>query len=51
MTVKEKLLQEFSAAISATYGELENADADRLEITASDINAIARKVKFYLDLK
>ena len=53
MTIKEKLLQEFGAAISAVYGDLENEQFDQEEntnITIDEIIAIAQKVVFYMDL-
>ena len=52
MTIKEKLLQEFGAAISAVYGDLENEQFDQEESTISkgEIIAIAQKVLFYMDL-
>ena len=49
MTIKEKLLQEFGAAISAVFGDIAEQEYDANEISASDIVAIAQKVVFYLD--
>lgn len=48
MNTKEKLLCEFKAAINAVLGE--DAESEDYEVDASDINEIARKVKFYMDL-
>ena len=50
MTVKEKLLQELECAINAVYGDVADQDADEVEIEAADVEAIAKKTKFYLDL-
>ena len=50
MTIKEKLLEEFEAAIYATFGVLQEEDTSDYVLTASDIDAVAQKVKFYLDL-
>ena len=50
MTVREKLMQEFEAAIEAVYGDVAEDDEEYVEIEAGDIDAIARKVKFYLDI-
>ncbi len=52
MTIKEKLLQEFGAAISAIYGDLENEqyDQENGNIDKGEIIAIAQKVLFYMDL-
>ena len=51
-TNKEKLLEEFEVAIVAIFGDLSdeeyNEDTDT-DISAGDIDAIARKVKFYMD--
>lgn len=51
MTVKEKLMQEFGAAIEAVFGDLSSMDEELVEVDEKDIDAIANKVKFYLDLK
>lgn len=53
MTIKEKLLQELACAIDDTFGA--EAEKEYLEenddlINEWDIDAIAKKVKFYLDL-
>lgn len=50
MTVKEKLLQELSCAIDAVYGDQAEEDVEDNPISSSDIDAVARKTKFYLDL-
>lgn len=50
MTVKEKLLQEFECAINAIYGDVADMDTEEVEITRSDLEAIKRKVLFYMDL-
>ena len=50
MSVKEKLLQELACAIDAVYGDQAEKDVDENPITSSDIDAVARKTKFYLDL-
>lgn len=48
MTVYEKLKEEFGAAIIAIYGDLADKEVEEVGIESSDIDAIARKVKFYL---
>lgn len=50
MTIKEKLLQEFGAAISAVFGDIAEKEYDANEISAIDVEDVARKVKFYMDL-
>ena len=50
MTVYEKLKEEFGCAIMAILGDMADNDFDPENIAADDIDAIARKVKFYLDL-
>lgn len=50
MTVKEKLTQEFVAAISAVFGDQENNEFSADQVCESDLVAIAQKVKFYMDL-
>ena len=49
MTIKEKLLQEFEAAISAVFGDIAEQEYNANEISASEIVAISQKVVFYLD--
>ena len=50
MTVKEKLLQEYEAAINAVFGDIADYEADTVEIERGDLEAIKNKVAFYLDL-
>jgi hypothetical protein len=52
MTIKEKLLEEFGAAIVAIYGDVAEKEYEEFsdDIEAGDINAIARKVKWYMEL-
>lgn len=49
MTNKEKLLQEFACAITAELGDIAEEEFEN-KIEKGDIDAIARKVKWYLDL-
>jgi len=49
MTIYEKLIEEFGAAIVAVYGDVADKDFSKELISNSDIDAIAKKVKFYLD--
>lgn len=49
MTKKEKLMEEFECAINAVFGSLADEEYAS-DICAEDINAIAHKVKFYMDL-
>ncbi len=50
MTKEEKLIQEFTCAIYAVLGETKNEEFGN-DITKDDIDMIAHKVKFYLDLE
>lgn len=50
MTVKEKLMQELECAINAVFGDDADKETEDVEISKSDIDAIAHKVKFYMDL-
>ena len=50
MTVKEKLQEEFTAAIIAIYGDLAEEDCEEIKVHKSDLQAIANKVAFYMDL-
>lgn len=50
VTKREKLLEELGCAITATLGSLEDEEFKN-DITKSDIDTIAHKVKFYLDLE
>ena len=49
MTKEEKLMQEFECAIYAVLGDAKEEEFDD-DITAGDIQLIAQKVMFYLDL-
>lgn len=49
MTIREKLLQEFGAAIIAIFGDIAEKEYDAKQVSAGDIDSIAHKVKFYLD--
>lgn len=50
MTIYEKLLEQFGCAIQAIYGdECEKPFDEDTIIDDSDLIAIAKKVKFYLD--
>ena len=51
MTVKEKLLEEFSCAITAIYGDLADKPFCDVAIDKEELEAIKNKVEFYLDLK
>lgn len=50
MTNKEKLIQEFTCAITAVFGDNEDKEFEN-DITKGDIDMIAHKVKFYMDLE
>lgn len=49
MSIREKLLEELGCAISAVLGDTEDEEFDN-NISKDDLNAIAKKVAFYLDL-
>ena len=49
MTVKEKLLKEFEAAINAVFGD--ETDSEEYELNEADIEAVKEKVLFYMDLR
>lgn len=49
MTIQEKLEQEFSAAIQSVLGDVADQEFED-NIRNADIDEIARKVKFYLDM-
>ena len=49
MTIEEKLTQEFVAAISSVLGDKAEEEFEG-NINRADIDEIAKKVKFYLDL-
>lgn len=46
MTIKEKLLEEFEAAINSVFGD--EAEEEYVYVSKEDIDSIARKVKFYI---
>jgi hypothetical protein len=50
MTVYEKLREEFGCAIVAVLGDLADKEFEEGSVPKEDIDAIARKVKHYLDL-
>ena len=51
MTVKEKLLEELECAINAVLGDYANQEfEEEYVVDAEDIDQIAKKVKFYMDL-
>jgi len=50
MTIYEKLKEEFGCAISAIFGDVENEEYEEGKVTKDDLDLIARKVAFYLDL-
>jgi len=50
MTIKERLLQEYEAAINAVYGDLADKQEEEVNIKSGDIDSIGNKVKFYLDI-
>lgn len=50
MTIKEKLLEEFEAAIGNLFAGDETLEFSEDLVTAQNIDSIARKVKFYMDL-
>ena len=50
MTIKEKLLSELECAINAVYGDTADNEYTTDQVGAGDIDAIAHKVKFYMDL-
>lgn len=49
MTVYEKLMEEFGCAITAVFGDLADEDYEDGKVTLDDLDAIKRKVAFYLD--
>lgn len=51
MTVKEKLIQEFGAAIVAVLGDNADLETEDYELDSGDLEAIHKKVLFYLDLR
>lgn len=48
MTVEEKLIEELRAAIKAVFGDEAEKEFDEDSVAPSDIDAIARKAKFYM---
>lgn len=50
MTAKEKLLEEFNAAIIAVLGDNASEEFDIKKISKSDLISIANKVAFYLEI-
>ena len=50
-SVRDRLIEEFDCAITAVLGDNEEKDEQEYQVDASDIDAIAKKVKFYMDLK
>lgn len=49
MNLKEKLMEEYQAAVIAVYGDL--ADEEFENVSEEDLNAINEKVKFYMGVK
>ena len=50
-TVYEKLREEFGCAIVAVLGDAADKKFENGSISEADIDDIARKVKFYMDLR
>ena len=50
MTVKEKLLEEISCAITAVLGDIAEQEYSIGKVDKSDLKLIAHKTSFYLDL-
>ena len=50
MTVKEKLMQELECTIDSVLGDYAEEEYEYTKITNSDIDEIARKLKWYLNL-
>ena len=52
MSIYDRLMEEFGCAIKAEMGDIAEKEFNQEEtpITKGDLNAIARKVAFYLDL-
>ena len=50
MTVYDKLKEEFGCAIVAILGDLADQEYCECKVDELDLNLIANKVKFYLDL-
>lgn len=50
MTIKERLMEEFECAIMATFGDKADKKEEEVELSKFDIDSIAMKVKWYMDL-
>lgn len=50
MTNREKLLEEFGCAISAVLGDLAEQEYCEGKVDKLDLDLIAEKVAFYMDL-
>ena len=51
MTVKERLLEEIECAINAVLGDCaEMEDGEEYTVDRSDLEMIAKKTAFYMDL-
>ena len=50
MTVYEKLIEEFGCAITAILGDLSEQEYCEGKVDKLDLDLIAKKVAFYLDL-
>ena len=50
MTIQDKLMEELSCAIKAVYGSVADEEFDLEKVSREDLEAIAKKVAFYLDL-
>lgn len=50
MTIYEKLMEEFGCAISSVLGDLAEQEYCEGKVDKLDLELIAKKVAFYLDL-
>lgn len=50
-TVLERLVEEFTCAINAVFGDVAEEKYEAKKVHKGDIEEIAHKVKFYLDLE
>lgn len=50
MTIKEKLTEEFVAAIIAIFGTVAEEEFEQGKVDAGDLELIKKKVAFYMDL-
>lgn len=50
-TIRERLLEELDCAITAELGDNAEKDEKEYQVDASDIDAIAKKVKWYMELR